>query len=127
MSSVPVGGELDRGEVAFEDGRGGKGGFGVVFRRHTRILILHKSAFQLAAFTLSMYRKGETSLEDFKGATYNLENGSVATSNLDKSNIFKDKNTNFEMEKIAFPNVKEGSIIEYSFTIGLFQNNRSEA
>lgn len=108
---------FDRGEVVFEDGRGSKGGFGVVFRRHTRILILHKSAFHLAAFTLSMYRKGETSLEDFKGATYNLENGSVATSNLDKSNIFKDRNTNFDLEKIAFPNVKEGSIIEYSYTI----------
>jgi len=108
---------FDRGEVVFEDGRGNRGGFGVAFRRHTRILILHKSAFHLATFTLSMYRKGETSLEDFKGATYNLENGTVATSNLDKSNIFKDKNTNFELEKIAFPNVKEGSIIEYSYTI----------
>ncbi len=108
---------FDRGEVVFEEGRGTRGGFGVVFRRHTRILILHKSAFNLANITLSMYRKGETSLEDVKGATYNLENGSVTTSNLDKSNIFKDKNTTFNMEKIAFPNVKEGSIIEYSYTL----------
>ena len=108
---------FDRGEVAFEDGRGNRGGFGIVFRRHTRILLLHRSAFSLATFTLSMYRKGETSLEDFKGATYNLENGRVVTSDLDKSNIFKDRNTNFDLEKIAFPNVREGSIIEYSFTI----------
>ena len=108
---------FDRGEVVFEDGRGSRGGFGVVFRRHTRILLLHKSAFHLAALTLSMYRKGETYLENFKGATYNLENGVVATSDLDKSNIFKDSNTNFDLQKIAFPNVKEGSIIEYSYTI----------
>ena len=107
---------LDRGEVAF-DNRYGRGGYSVVFQRHTRILLLHKSAFPLASFTLSTYRKGDASLEDFKGATYNLENGSIITSKLDKSNIFKDRNTNFDLEKIAFPNVKEGSIIEYSYTI----------
>jgi transglutaminase-like putative cysteine protease len=107
---------FDRGQVVFDDTYR-RGAFGSVFEKHTRILILHKSAFSLATLTLSNYRKADAIIEDFKGATYNLENGNVIASKLDKSNIFKDKNPNFEIEKIAFPNVKEGSIIEYSYRI----------
>lgn len=107
---------FDKGVVTFEQGYSSTGVFSVVFRRHVRLLILHKSALSLSTFTLSKYRKSDAMLEDIKGATYNLENGSVVATNLDKSNIFKDKNTNYDLQKIAFPNVKEGSIIEYSYT-----------
>lgn len=107
---------FDHGQVVFDDWYR-RGSFGVIFERHARILLLHKSAFSLATLSLSTYRKANYMIEDFKGATYNLENGSVTVSKLDKSNIFKDHNGNFDIEKVAFPNVKEGSIIEYSYRI----------
>ena len=107
---------FDKGVVTFEQGYSSAGGFSVVFKRHVRILILHKSALSLAMVTLSRYRKSDAMLQDVKGATYNLGNGTVVPTDLDKSNIFKDKNTNYDLQKIAFPNVKEGSIIEYSYT-----------
>jgi len=107
---------FDHGQVVFDDTYR-RGAFNSVFEKHTRILILHKSAFPLATLTLANYRKADAIIEDFKGATYNLENGNVVASRLDKSNIFKDKSNNFDLEKIAFPNVKEGSIIEYSYRI----------
>ena len=107
---------FDKGVVTFEQGYSSSGGFSVVFKRHVRILILHKSALSLATVTLSRYRKSDATLQDVKGATYNLENGIVVPTDLDKTNIFKDKNTNYDLQKIAFPNVKEGSIIEYSYT-----------
>jgi hypothetical protein len=112
---------FDKGVVTFEQGYSSTGGFSVVFKRQVRLLILHKSALSLSTITLSKYRKSDAMLQDIKGATYNLENGNVVATSLDKSNIFKDKNTNYDLQKIAFPNVKEGSIIEYSYTF-IFPN-----
>jgi hypothetical protein len=109
---------FDRGEVNFDPSYNNQG-FSIVFERHTRIRLLHKSAFGLATFTLSTSRKGGTNpiLQNFKGATYNLEDGKVVNTKLDKSNIFKDQSGGFNLEKVAFPNVREGSVIEYSFRV----------
>ena len=53
-----------------------------------------------------------------KGATYNLENGVIRKSELDENSIIRksyDRNT--ERIAVAFPNVKEGSLIELYYTI----------
>jgi hypothetical protein len=109
---------FDRGEVNFDPSYNSQG-FSIVFERHTRIRLLHKSAFGLATFTLSTSRKGGSNpiLQNFKGATYNLEDGKVVNTKLDKSNIFKDQSGNFNLEKVVFPNVREGSVIEYTFRV----------
>ena len=109
---------FDLGVVNFDPPGNGRV-FSYILEKHTRIRLLHKSAFGLASFTLSAYRKGPNSptIENFRGSTYNLDEGKVVTTKVDKSNIFKDQSGDYIMEKIAFPNVKEGSIIEYSFRI----------
>ncbi len=109
---------FDRGEVNFDPSYDNRG-FSIIFERHTRIRLLHKSAFGLATFTLSTSRKGSAapSIQHFKGATYNLENGKVIVTKLDKSNIYKDQNGEFTLDKVIFPNVKEGAVIEYSFRV----------
>src|SRR5260221_1601647 len=88
---------------------------GTTFNRHTRIKILKKAAFdQWWANTTVFVRKN--SLSPVKGACYNLENGAVQKSELTKSSIFKSKyNKNVDEISFAFPNVREGSVIEYAY------------
>jgi hypothetical protein len=111
---------FDQGVVSFDPASNFYGhSFAYRMEKHTRIRLLRKGGFGLATFTLLTNHKGAVSpsLEDFKGATYNLEDGKVVTTRLDKSNIFKDKSGEFDLEKVVFPNVREGSVIEYSYWI----------
>ena len=111
---------FDHGEVNFEPSYAGSHQFSYILERHTRIRLLNKNAFNLANFTLSTLRKSSMnppSIESFKGATYNLEDGRLMVTKVDKSNIFKDQNGEFNQEKVVFPNVKGGSVIEYSIRI----------
>jgi hypothetical protein len=110
---------FDLGVVTFDPVSNNGHPFSYTLEKHTRIRLLHRGAFGLATFTLSTYRKGAVALtiEKFKGATYNLEGGKLVTTKLDKSNIFKDQSGDFNLEKIVFPNVKEGSVIEYSYRV----------
>jgi Domain of Unknown Function with PDB structure (DUF3857) len=109
---------FDHGVVTYDPAYRGNG-YSVVFERHVRLRILNKNALGLATLSLQALRRGNawTYIDDVRGATYNLEGSKVVVTKLDKSNIFKDKNTDYEIEKIAFPNVREGSVIEYSFRI----------
>ena len=98
-----------------------KGWFSLVFKRHTRIHILNKNGYELSNVSISLYSDGddEELLDKVKASTYNLENGKVVESKLDvKGSIFKDKvSKNWLVKKFTLPNVKEGSIIEYEYSI----------
>jgi hypothetical protein len=99
-----------------------KGGFNIEYTYHRRIRLLNKNAFdQLATINIYLY-KGSGSFEDkmskINAATYNFENGLVKKSNVEKSAIFKDKvSKTFQVQKFTFPNLSEGCIIEYTYTI----------
>src|SRR5690606_18914469 len=66
-------------------------------------------------------RKTDGSTEEIsniKGATYNLEGGKVVSEKLKNSSVFKQQVYRFWHEaSIVMPNVREGSVIEYSYTI----------
>ncbi len=98
-----------------------KGWFSLVFKRHTRIHILNKNGYEMSNVSISLYSDGddEEVLDKVKATTYNLENGKVVENKLDvKGNIFKDKvSKNWLVKKFTLPNVKEGSIIEYEYSI----------
>jgi hypothetical protein len=50
--------------------------------------------------------------------TYNLEDGKVVETKLEKSNVFKEKRSkNLLVKKFTLPNVKEGCIIEYEYRV----------
>lgn len=54
----------------------------------------------------------------FKGVTYNLEGDKIVETKVKGSDIFTERvNKNWEVEKFTFANVKDGSVLEYKYTI----------
>lgn len=98
-----------------------KNWFSLVFRHFKRVHILNKNGYDIANVSISLFSNGdyEEEVDKLKAVTYNLENGKVVETKLDvKSNVFKDKiSKNWVRKKFTFPNIKEGSIIEYEYTI----------
>lgn len=98
-----------------------KGWFSLIFNRVKRIKILNKKAFDAANISIGLYSTPdgrEEKLSDCKAITYNLENGEVKQTKLESSNIFKEKQgKRWVVKKFTFPNIKEGSILEYTYTI----------
>lgn len=98
-----------------------KGSFSLLFKNYRRAHILSKNGYDIADVQIPLYTQGdlEEQLENLKAVTYNLENGKVVETKLDvKSAVFKDRiNKNVVVRKFTFPNIKEGSIIEYEYKV----------
>jgi hypothetical protein len=108
----------DIGESKFEGNN--KGFFDIIYKHHKRIRIMNKNGFDEATISIPVYHVGndEEKIDDFEAATYNVENGKVTVTKLDKASIFKDKiNKNYSMRKFTFPNIKEGSILEFKYVV----------
>jgi hypothetical protein len=97
------------------------GSFSILFRRHTKILIKRKSAFDRATVSVKLYQgstSAEETLEDIEASTYNLENGKIISSKLNKDGIIKEKYDKRNIiKKFTMPDIKEGCIIEYKYVI----------
>lgn len=105
-----------------------KGWFSVTSKHYRRVHILNKNGYDAADVSIPLYTNGEDEerLEKIKAVTYNLENGKVVETKLDaKSGVFEDKIDKFwRQKKFTFPNIKEGSIIEFEYTtVSDFINN----
>lgn len=111
---------FDVGECYFELSPN-SGSFIYVFERHVRYKILNKNSYDLANFTIPLYKSSNSSKEDLNyldGATYNMVDGKMLTSKLNKDAKFTEEyNKNYIIKKYALPNVKEGSIIEFKYRI----------
>ena len=85
-----------------------------------KIKILNREGFNNATITLYLYNNERASekVKDIIANTYNEVNGEVIISKLDEKDIFKEKyNENYTLVKFTLPNVKEGSVITYSYTL----------
>lgn len=86
-----------------------------------KIKIFNKEGFDNANVTLYLYQSNGNayeSVKDIVGTTYNLENGKVTITKLDKKNIYREEyNENITMVKFTLPNVKEGSVITYGYSL----------
>jgi hypothetical protein len=97
-----------------------KGGFSIIFKRHLKIHILNRNAFDAATISIPLFASGtlEEKVESIEASTYNLENGSIEITKLDKASIFKERiNKNFTVRKFTMPNLKEGCIIEIKYSL----------
>jgi hypothetical protein len=90
-----------------------------VIEKLVRIKILNSNGLENGNVSIPFI--GSSSFEDvekIKGVTINTEGDKLITSEISKSNIYKSKEKNtISTVKIAFPNVKPGSIIDYQYKI----------
>ena len=95
--------------------------FSFVFSRKTRIKIINKKGFNAAVITIPLYVTTEGTsekLERLKATTYNIENGKVKETDLERKDLFTERhNKNLDYKKFTFPALQEGSIIEYSYEV----------
>ncbi len=110
----------DVGSSEFEGNNDGD--FTLVFKCVKRTLLINKNAFDEATVKVPIYLGNsyseEEKFEDFEATTYNVENGAIVETKLDKNAVFKEKyDRTRTIRKFTFANIKEGSIIEYKYTI----------
>ncbi|MFV8226154.1 DUF3857 domain-containing protein [Christiangramia aquimixticola] len=92
-------------------------GFNLVSEYHQRIKIYTKEGFDWATKEISS-RQGnlEENVSSIKGVTYNLENGKLVETKLDRDNIYKEDASRYrKITKFTMPAVKEGSVIEFEY------------
>ncbi len=103
---------FNRGDVVLTDQ------LDVVMKRHVRIKFFNQTEIDQWANMAIYLSRGSSSISKIKASAYNLENGKVVESKMSEDAVFKTKINRYREEvKFAVPNVKAGSVIEYSYTI----------
>jgi uncharacterized protein DUF3857/transglutaminase superfamily protein len=95
-------------------------GFQLTTHVKTRIKVYKKEGYEWANFAQGYYLSNDMkeSVSFSDAVTYNLENGKIVKSKLKSDGEFDEKINKFwGKKKITMPNVKEGSVIEYEYTI----------
>ena len=108
---------FDIGKSYFEDY---ENTYILIFERKTRIKILSDAGIKWAKIEIPVYQRKNLyeKVYDLEAYSYNLKNGKLHKTPINTSNVFMEKIDNhWNMKKIAIPNVKKGSIIEYSYKI----------
>lgn len=96
-----------------------EGYFLLVAEVRQRVKIYKKEGYERATIEIPYYTGGKTVRLYFDDAvTYNLVGGKIEKTKLKSDGEFTEVvNENYSIKKIALPNVKEGSVIEYRYTM----------
>lgn len=92
--------------------------FNLNFEFKQKLKIINREGFDKATIEIYLYnsKRNKESIDDIYAETHNLVNNKVERSVLDKSQIFTERyNDNYTLVKFTMPNVKEGSVITYSY------------
>ncbi len=96
-------------------------GWKYVYEVEARIKIYKQEGFKHATISVPLYRIGAGSNEIFSGLkafTNNSDGGKISKDRIRNEGIFdEDLNEFYDLKKFTFPNVKEGSVLEYSYKI----------
>ena len=85
-----------------------------------RIKIYNKDGFDWATEEVQLRDNGSSreALTNLKAVTYTLENGKMEETKLKKDGVFDEKNNKYwKTSKFTMPNIKEGCVVEFSYTI----------
>ncbi len=97
--------------------------FILVYNYETKIKVLKSEGTEYANITIPFYNKASngTSKEivsKIEAYSYNIENGKVVKTKMDKSYIFEEQiNANWKQIKFSIPAVKVGTVIEYKYKL----------
>jgi len=109
---------FNKGEVQFEYSQ--DKGFIMVTKVKMRIKIYKKQGYEWANKAVQYYLEGDIkeSVYFSDAVTYNLVEGKIEKTKLKSEGEFDEKiNKYWGRKKIVLPNVKEGSVIEYSYIV----------
>ncbi|MDX1470768.1 MAG: DUF3857 domain-containing protein, partial [Flavobacteriaceae bacterium] len=88
---------------------------------HERIKLYKKEGFDWGTKKVRLYNKSNASSEDIaalKAYTYNMVDGKLEKEKMDKDATFTEvANEYWKYESFTLPNLKEGSVIEYTYEI----------
>jgi len=85
-----------------------------------RIKILSQEGFDHANFTIPLYSFGRTFeyIDEVIGKTYNLENGRITETPLERKAIITENQSEFlKLTKFTMPNIQVGSVIEIQYNL----------
>jgi hypothetical protein len=90
--------------------------FQIEFTRHVRIKIFKPTGLDQANIQI-VYTKFDK-IDDIRAATYNLEDDTIITDELGTKEFYFEKASSYRYTtRFTFPNVREGSVIEYIYTL----------
>ncbi len=95
--------------------------FEIRHTRKVRIKIYNRQGLDWANVSIPYYTQNPREVEvvkDIEGFTYNIEGGVITRKEMDDHAVYHNKLSEKWSEKVfALPNVKEGSVIEYRYTV----------
>lgn len=94
-------------------------GFLLIMEVKSKVKILTQAGIKYAEFEIPYYVSDEVEdIYDLEATTYNLTDGRVEKTILDKKTIYEETPApNWRVKKFAMPNVREGSVVEVKYTI----------
>ncbi len=111
----------DYGETEFRYDVTGDKGWQVIFTRTVRVKVFDKEGVSAGDFHFTLNHNGTSSKEkisDIEGITFNLENGKITKTKLDRKNIIESDEDKYHVGcTFAMPNVKAGSVIDLNYRI----------
>lgn len=100
-----------------------KNEFIIEYNYESKIKILKSEGSEYANITVPIYDNGKSdsrkeSVSKIEAYSYNLENGEIKKTKMDKSYIFEERiNPYYKQIKFSIPAVKEGTVIEYKYKL----------
>jgi hypothetical protein len=92
------------------------GGIKIEFTRHVRIKIFKPSGYSQANIQIPWTT--EDRIIKIKACTHNVQNNLQVRTDVDKKQFYVEKVTLYNnVTRFTFPNVREGSVIEYEYTL----------
>ncbi|MET0574084.1 MAG: transglutaminase domain-containing protein, partial [Pedobacter agri] len=92
----------------------------LIFDHHVKIKIYNKEGFKEANIVVPMYKDDnrEETISELKASTFNLNDGRFVETMMDKKAVFTENRSRYtRLTKFTLPNLKEGSVIEYSYRL----------
>jgi hypothetical protein len=99
----------------------GGDGYHLIFKHHVRMKIFRKGGIGQADIEIPLYIHDNNRFEritNLKASSFNIENGRIREEVLSEKDIFTEvRNEHRTAKKFAIPNVKVGTVIEYTYTL----------